>query len=41
MLIEAWSGGKSVRLVVGRPRFDILAKSNKNTLNVGIHSFPA
>jgi len=31
----------SVCLVVGRSGFDSLAESDKNTLKVGIHSFPA
>jgi len=32
---------KSIRLVVSRPGFDSLAKSDQKTYKVGIHSFPA
>jgi len=34
-------GGQSIHLVVGRPGFDFLAKSDQNTFKVGIHNSPA
>jgi len=38
---DAWSGGKSIHLEVGRPGLDFLAESAQKTLKVGIHNFPA
>jgi len=41
LLMQGYFSKVSVRLVVGRPRFDSLAESDQKTLKVGIYSLHA